>query len=370
MMMAITPLPILPSDAALPALPTLADDAFAALFAEALPSDAALPKDPAPPIDAPAPEEQIPDVAIFTGIVPVPPTPLPELFNILPPTPPLPTPAPTAASPEALLALVHAGAARRVPTPPMVEQPAAPPLDTLAKLPPTPDAGPPSKPARPSLTMPIPAITDAARAPSPVPPVLLMQPALLGADRVVPTLDPVNAVITAALALPQPLSAPATPPPAPSLPLDPARLAGQLAAALPRLQRNGDARVLTLDPARLGRVTLRWVDDADGAPHLTIRAAEAPTAALLGQHSAAIAVAVREAGGLAAERASDVRITISADSASAMPNMLTDSDRRAPARPHVDPQALLRRAVIDCNDAVQAVPEPRSKRASGHARLA
>ena len=327
MMMAITPLPILPSGAVLPALPPLpplADDAFAALFAEALPSDAALPKEPAPPIDAPAPEAQIPDVAIFTGIVPVPPTPLPELFNILPPAAPLPKPG----------------------------------------------AGAPSKPARPSLTMPIPGITDAARAPSPVPPVLLMQPALLGTDRVVPALDPVNAVITAALALPQPLSAPATPPPAPLLPLDPARLAGQLAAALPRLQRNGDARVLTLDPARLGRVTLRWVDDADGASHLTIRAAEAPTAALLGQHSAAIAVAVREAGGLAAERASDVRITISADSASAMPNMLMDSDRRAPARPHADPQALPRRAVTGSNDAVQAVPEPRSTRVSGHARLA
>lgn len=353
MMIAPTPPPAHPSDAALPVLPTLAGDAFAALFAEALPGDAALPKDPAPPVDASAPDGLPFDATTLNAIVSLPPLTPPELLYAPPPTEPIHTPAPP--SREDVLALVHAGAARLGPAPPLVEQPSASPHGTLAKIPSAElaialksplilEATAPPKAARLRLAIAIPGTTETALAPSPLLPILA------------PILPPILAYPIA--------------PPAPPLPPDPARLAGQLAAALPRLQRNGDATVLTLDPARLGRVTLRWVDGADGAPQLTIRTAKAPTAALLGQHSAAIAVAVREAGGLLTERASELRITISADSASAMPNMLTDSDRRAPARPPHDPQALPRRAVTGSNDAAEGVPEPRSTRVSGRARFA
>lgn len=69
-------------------------------------------------------------------------------------------------------------------------------------------------------------------------------------------------------------------PPPPSQPAVSA-LAGQLAAALPRLRRDGGEAVLTLEPARLGRVTLAWQADTAGPAVLTVRAVEPATAALL-----------------------------------------------------------------------------------------
>ncbi len=70
------------------------------------------------------------------------------------------------------------------------------------------------------------------------------------------------------------------PPPVPTN-VTAAAMAQQLAAALPRLRQTGEETVLTLDPARLGRVTLSWQSGKGGVSLLTVRAVEPTTAALL-----------------------------------------------------------------------------------------
>lgn len=66
-----------------------------------------------------------------------------------------------------------------------------------------------------------------------------------------------------------------------ALPVLTRHLAGQLAAALPRLRSVDGEAVLTLDPARLGQVTLRWMHDGSATSVLTVQAANPATSALL-----------------------------------------------------------------------------------------
>jgi hypothetical protein len=68
--------------------------------------------------------------------------------------------------------------------------------------------------------------------------------------------------------------------------------------------------VLTLDPARLGRVTLSWQSEGGGAPVLTMRAVEPVTATLLARLGDDITAMLRAEPALAGGGAADLRLDI------------------------------------------------------------
>lgn len=105
----------------------------------------------------------------------------------------------------------------------------------------------------------------------------------------------------------QTIAPPPAPPPPPVLAQS---LAGQLAAALPRMRSVGGETVLTLEPARLGRVTLAWQEGSVGASVLSVRAADPATAALLTRLGDDLTAMLRADPALAGTQGSEFRLDI------------------------------------------------------------
>jgi hypothetical protein len=87
----------------------------------------------------------------------------------------------------------------------------------------------------------------------------------------------------------------------------------QLTNALPRLRRDGEATTLTLDPARLGRVTLSWLNAEGAAPALRIVASEPATAQLLAGMREQITMLVHQGNSAVPERAAENRLDVRID---------------------------------------------------------
>lgn len=169
-----------------------------------------------------------------------------------------------------------------------------------------------------------------------------------------------------------------------------AALAQQLAIVVPRLRQSGGEAVLTLDPARLGRVTLSWQSDEGSPSVITVRAIEPATAALLTQLSDDIAARLRSDPALADRALADLRLDIvraerslearapdprpteSAHMTSARDLSgdagLARNREREPAPAPMRPQGFARGAVNPDDPAQEVAPRP--VRADARARLA
>lgn len=291
----------------------------------------------------------------------------------------------------------HAGSPLMPPTNGIIFSPAAPPSRQAPDEPIiASDAQPPAKQAHKSdLLSPIIARVHASRlvpvrengreqVPLPVDQSIASQ----APTRETPTIASNREQFSTIMAAPQP-AAPVAPA-APTGP-DPAaataqRLAGQIAAAMPRLRHAGGEAVLTLDPARLGRVTLSWQASNAGPSVLTVRAVEPATAALLNRLGDDITAILRAETTIAGVAPSDMRLDIGRSDRAQEPRlgeagslaaqrdptsdaMASRQQHRAPPHTPDTHTQVSRRAAVNPDESVDAAA-PRPSRADGSPRLA
>jgi hypothetical protein len=144
-------------------------------------------------------------------------------------------------------------------------------------------------------------------------------------ERTSPTLESIALTLPAVISPDVQVSAPAA---SPAPPVEAQQLARQFAVALPRLSQQGVKTELTLDPAKLGRVTLSWESSTGAFAALRIVATDPATAQLLSGYRDHLTALLHQDAGAPKDRPAEFRIEVAAEA--------RPTERRA--SPDIQPQ--------------------------------